>query len=61
LDDVVTNGGGNVGWIIAHFADSPDDIAACVEATLKFAYNTYRPTATLIGQRVIGAKTFGKD
>ena len=42
-------------------ADSPDDIAACVEATLKFAYNTYRPTATLIGQRVIGAKTFGKD
>jgi len=25
------------------------------------AFNTYRPTATLIGQRVLGAKTFGKD
>jgi hypothetical protein len=24
------------------------------------AFNTYRPTATLIGQRVLGAKTFGK-
>ncbi len=42
-------------------ADKPEDISACVEATLKFAYNTYRATATLIGQRVIGAKTFGKD
>ena len=42
-------------------ADTPGDIAANVEATLKFAFNTYRATATLIGQRVIGAKTFGKD
>jgi sulfopyruvate decarboxylase alpha subunit len=42
-------------------ADTPDDIGPAVEATLKFAFNTYRPTATLIGQRVIGAKTFGKD
>ncbi len=42
-------------------ADTPDDIGPAVEATLKFAFNTYRPTATLIGQRIIGAKTFGKD
>jgi len=42
-------------------ADKAEDIAANVEATLKFAFNTYRATATLIGQRVIGAKTFGKD
>lgn len=42
-------------------ADTPADIGPCVEATLKFAFNTYRATATLIGQRVIGAKTFGKD
>jgi sulfopyruvate decarboxylase alpha subunit len=42
-------------------ADTPEDIGPAVEATLKFAFNTYRPTATLIGQRVIGAKTFGKD
>ena len=32
-----------------------------VNATLRLAFNTFRPTATLIGQRVIGAKTFGKD
>jgi hypothetical protein len=25
------------------------------------AFNTFRPTATLIGQRVIGAKTFGTE
>nr|WP_160121444.1 thiamine pyrophosphate-binding protein [Rhodovarius lipocyclicus] len=42
-------------------ADKAEDIGASVEATLKFAFNTYRPTATLIGQRIIGAKTFGKD
>ena len=42
-------------------ADTPADIGPNVEATLKFAFNTYRATATLIGQRVIGAKTFGKD
>ena len=41
-------------------ADRPDDVAPTVEATLRLAFNTYRPTATLIGQRVIGAKTFGK-
>ena len=28
---------------------------------LSTSANTFRPTATLIGQRVIGAKTFGKD
>ncbi|MBV1796762.1 thiamine pyrophosphate-binding protein [Siccirubricoccus sp. G192] len=41
-------------------ADAPEDIAPTVDATLRMAFNTYRPTATLIGQRVIGAKTFGK-
>lgn len=42
-------------------ADKAEDVEAAVEATLKFAFNTYRPAATLIGQRLIGAKTFGKD
>lgn len=42
-------------------ADAPEDIAPTVDATLRMAFNTFRPTATLIGQRVIGAKTFGKD
>ncbi len=41
-------------------ADRPEDVAPSVNATLRLAFNTYRPTATLIGQRVIGAKTFGK-
>jgi sulfopyruvate decarboxylase alpha subunit len=41
-------------------ADHPEDVAPTVEATLRLAFNTFRPTATLIGQRVIGAKTFGK-
>ena len=41
-------------------ADRPEDVAPTVDATLRLAFNTYRPTATLIGQRVLGAKTFGK-
>ena len=41
-------------------ADRPEDVAPTVDATLRLAFNTFRPTATLIGQRVIGAKTFGK-
>lgn len=46
---------------LVHRADTPGDVAPTVDATLRLAFNTYRPTATLIGQRVIGAKTFGKD
>ena len=42
-------------------ADRPEDVAPTVDATLRLAFNTLRPTATLIGQRVLGAKTFGKD
>jgi len=41
-------------------ADRPEDVADTVNATLRLAFNTYRPTATLLGQRVLGAKTFGK-
>ena len=46
---------------IVRRADAPEDIASTVDATIRMAFNTFRPTATLIGQRVIGAKTFGKD
>ena len=42
-------------------ADHVDDVAPTVDATIRMAFNTLRPTATLIGQRVLGAKTFGKD
>ncbi|MFC3124074.1 phosphonopyruvate decarboxylase [Pseudoroseomonas globiformis] len=42
-------------------ADSPADVVPVADATIRMAFNTFRPTATLIGQRVLGAKTFGKD
>ncbi|MGX9966923.1 thiamine pyrophosphate-binding protein [Roseomonas sp. F4] len=46
---------------IVHRADRAEDVAQTVDATLRLAFNTFRPAATLIGQRLIGAKTFGKD
>ena len=46
---------------IVHRADRPEDVPPTVDATIRLAFNTHRPTATLIGQRVLGAKTFGKD
>ncbi len=46
---------------LVHRADRPEDVEATVDATIRMAFNTFRPTATLIGQRLIGAKTFGKD
>lgn len=42
-------------------ADRTEDVEPTVDATLRLAFNTYRPTATLIGQRVLGAKTFGQE
>jgi sulfopyruvate decarboxylase alpha subunit len=41
-------------------ADRAEDVEPTVNATLRLAFNTFRPTATLIGQRLIGAKTFGR-
>lgn len=46
---------------LVHRADRPEDVAETVDATLRLAFNTFRPAATLLGQRLIGAKTFGKD
>ncbi|WP_237215007.1 thiamine pyrophosphate-binding protein [Falsiroseomonas oryziterrae] len=42
-------------------ADTPEEVAPVVDAVLRLAFNTFRPTAALLGQRLIGAKTFGKD
>jgi sulfopyruvate decarboxylase alpha subunit len=42
-------------------ADHAEDVAPTVDATIRLAFNTLRPTATLLGQRLLGAKTFGKD
>jgi sulfopyruvate decarboxylase TPP-binding subunit len=42
-------------------ADTPEEVVPVVDAVLRLAFNTFRPTAALLGQRLIGAKTFGKD
>jgi sulfopyruvate decarboxylase alpha subunit len=42
-------------------ADAPEDVVPVVDAVLRMAFNTYRCTAALLGQRLLGAKTFGKD
>ena len=46
---------------LVHRADHAGDVAQTVDATLRLAFNTFRPAATLLGQRLLGAKTFGKD
>ncbi len=46
---------------LVHRADHAGDVAPTVDATLRLAFNTFRPAATLLGQRLLGAKTFGKD
>ena len=45
--------------VVVHRADQAADVAPNVEATIRLAYNTGRATATLLGQRLLGAKTFG--
>ncbi len=39
-------------------ADREEDIAPLAEGVLRIAYNTLRPAALLLGQRLLGAKTF---
>ncbi|HEX4985321.1 MAG TPA: thiamine pyrophosphate-binding protein [Burkholderiales bacterium] len=41
-------------------ADREEDIVPLAEGALRIAYNTLRPAAVLIGQRLLGAKTFGQ-
>jgi sulfopyruvate decarboxylase TPP-binding subunit len=41
-------------------ADHVEDLAPLAEGTLRIAFNTLRPAALLIGQRLLGAKSFGK-
>lgn len=41
-------------------ADRAEDIVPLAEGALRISYNTLRPAALLIGQRVLGAKTFGR-
>ncbi len=46
--------------VIVKRADAPGDVAEMVSGALRLAFNTYRPVALLIGQRVSGAKDFRK-
>jgi len=46
--------------VIVKRADSNDAVAEAVSSALRLAFNTYRPLAVLIGQKVSGAKDFRK-
>lgn len=46
--------------VVVRTVDDPADVAETVEAAARLAFNTSRAVAVLIGQRVIGAKAFGK-
>jgi len=46
--------------VIVKRADSADEVTEMVSSTMRLAFNTYRPVALLIGQRVSGAKDFRK-
>ena len=46
--------------VIVKRADSAQDVAEMASGALRLAFNTYRPVALLIGQRVLGAKDFRK-
>ena len=44
--------------VLVNRADSEEEVVPLAEGTLRIAYNTLRPAALLIGQRILGAKTF---
>ena len=46
--------------VIVKRADTAADVPEMVSGALRLAFNTYRPVALLIGQRVSGAKDFRK-
>lgn len=46
--------------VLVNRADREEDLLPLAEGALRIAYNTLRPTALLIGQRLLGAKTFDK-
>lgn len=46
--------------VVVQPVDDPHDVASTVAAAARLAFNTSRAVAVLIGQRVIGAKEFGK-
>ena len=46
--------------VIVKRADAAGDVAEVVSGAMRLAFNTYRPVAVLVGQRLLGAKDFRK-
>ena len=46
--------------VIVKRADTAGDVTEMVSSAMRLAFNTYRPVALLIGQRIQGAKDFRK-
>lgn len=46
--------------VLVRRADTHEDVVQEVSGALRMTYNTFRPMAVLIGQKVIGAKDFRK-
>ena len=46
--------------VIVKRVDAAADVAEMVSGALRLAFNTYRPVALLVGQRLLGAKDFRK-
>ena len=44
--------------VIVNKVDEPHLVAATVQGAANLAFNTWKPVAVLIGQRVLGAKNF---
>jgi sulfopyruvate decarboxylase alpha subunit len=53
--DVLTNAG-----VVVHAVDEPERVVDTVNAAARLAFDSYRACAVLIGQRVIGSKSFRK-
>ena len=46
--------------VIVKRAETGEDVAEVVSGAMRLAFNTYRPVAVLVGQRLLGAKDFRK-
>ena len=44
--------------VIVNKVDEPDLVASTVQGAAHLAFNTWKPAAVLLGQRVLGAKNF---
>jgi sulfopyruvate decarboxylase TPP-binding subunit len=44
--------------VIVNKVDEPDLVTSAVQGAAHLAFNTWKPVAVLLGQRVLGAKNF---